>query len=185
MVKPVKDQSEIANDDSPLEEKWGAWGRQVEENIMVKTGTARVMAPAGYVDKVLDTVVNNLEVTNNLEIEPEVRCRLLPRLLSPSRSATRLSSVAAWSMFFLTRPAFRRFLRTGSATSSSGTAAWARSMPSSTGCASTKKRTFHHFGFTHTPEEEEAATQEGIKLLKNSPYKDHLQMHNCFFGGAE
>ena len=28
-------------------------------------------------DKVLETVVNNLEVTNNLDIQPEIRCRVL------------------------------------------------------------------------------------------------------------
>jgi len=38
------------------------------------------------VDKVLATVVNNLEVTNNLAIEPEVRCRVL--LTSPLESFT-------------------------------------------------------------------------------------------------
>ena len=37
-----------------------------------------------------------------------------------------------------------------------------------------EKETFHHFGFIHSPEEEEAATQEGIKLLKNFAYKDQL-----------
>ena len=37
-----------------------------------------------------------------------------------------------------------------------------------------EKETFHHFGFAHTPEEEQAATHEGIELLKKSPYKDHL-----------
>src|ERR1700752_4150604 len=35
------------------------------------------MAPRGEVDKVLDTVVNNLEVTNNLDIQPEVQCRVM------------------------------------------------------------------------------------------------------------
>jgi len=35
------------------------------------------MARYGDVDKVLETVVNNLEVTNNLDIQPEVRCRVL------------------------------------------------------------------------------------------------------------
>jgi hypothetical protein len=35
-----------------------------------------------------------------------------------------------------------------------------------------EKETFRHFGFTHTPEEEQAATREGIELLKKSPYKD-------------
>ena len=36
-----------------------------------------LVAPKGEVDGVLDTVVNNLEVTNNLNIEPEVHCRVL------------------------------------------------------------------------------------------------------------
>src|SRR5262249_26521957 len=34
------------------------------------------------------------------------------------------------------------------------------------------KDTFKHFDFARTPEEEEAARQKGIELLKNSPYKD-------------
>jgi hypothetical protein len=35
-----------------------------------------------------------------------------------------------------------------------------------------EKETFRHFGFARTPEEEQAATQRGIELLRNSPYKD-------------
>jgi hypothetical protein len=43
-----------------------------------------------------------------------------------------------------------------------------------------EKETFHHFGFTHTPEEEQAATQKGIELLKNSPYQGHLGSAQMF-----
>jgi len=35
-----------------------------------------------------------------------------------------------------------------------------------------ERETFRHFGFARTPEEENAATQEGKKLLSKSPYKD-------------
>jgi hypothetical protein len=35
-----------------------------------------------------------------------------------------------------------------------------------------EKETFRHFGFARTPEEEQAANQKGIELLRNSPYKD-------------
>ncbi|PYU63499.1 MAG: hypothetical protein DMG55_00200 [Acidobacteria bacterium] len=35
-----------------------------------------------------------------------------------------------------------------------------------------EKETLRHFGFTFTPDEEQAATQEGIELLRKSPYKD-------------
>ncbi len=36
-----------------------------------------LLAPPGDVDKLLETVVNNLEVTNNIDIEPEVHARVL------------------------------------------------------------------------------------------------------------
>jgi len=36
-----------------------------------------LIAPKGEVDKVLETVVNNLEVTNNIDVEPDVRCRVM------------------------------------------------------------------------------------------------------------
>jgi hypothetical protein len=35
-----------------------------------------------------------------------------------------------------------------------------------------EKETFRHFGFARTPEEEQAANQKGIELLKKSPYKE-------------
>src|SRR5260370_25034411 len=35
------------------------------------------MSPEGEVEKILETVVNNLEVTNHLDIDPEVNCRVL------------------------------------------------------------------------------------------------------------
>jgi hypothetical protein len=36
------------------------------------------------------------------------------------------------------------------------------------------KETFRHFGFARTPDEENAANTEAIKLLNNSPYKNQL-----------
>ena len=44
------------------------------------------MAPEGEVDKVLETVVANLEITNDLDIQPPVRCRVL--LTTPLESFT-------------------------------------------------------------------------------------------------
>jgi hypothetical protein len=43
-----------------------------------------------------------------------------------------------------------------------------------------EKDAFHHFGFARTPEEEQAAEQKGIELLKNSPYKDQLATPQLF-----
>ena len=35
------------------------------------------MSPPGEVDKALEIIVNNLEVTNNLDIQPEIQCRVM------------------------------------------------------------------------------------------------------------
>jgi hypothetical protein len=170
---PVKDQSEIANDYSPLEAK-RAWGRQAEDNVAAKMEQLGVMAPYGDVDKVLETVVNNLEVTNNLDIQPAVRCRVLMTstlesftightivlsrgLVDVLPDEASLAAILAHELGHVvlghrvgTQYAFFNRLRFD------------------------EKETFHHFGFTHTSEEEQAATREGIELLKKSPYKDHL-----------
>jgi hypothetical protein len=85
-VKDVTDKSGGgANDMTPLDSKH-KWQREAEDNVLDRMERAGVLAPAGEVTKVLETVVNNLEVTNNLNIEPEVRCRVL--LTTPLESFT-------------------------------------------------------------------------------------------------
>lgn len=62
------------------------WQAQAEDNVLSRMQKAALVAPAGEVEKVLETVVNNLIVTNNLEIQPDVHCRVL--LTSPIESFT-------------------------------------------------------------------------------------------------
>ena len=168
---PVKDQTEIGNDYSPLQAK-RAWGRQAEDNVATKMEQLGLMAPYGDVDKVLETVVNNLEVTNNLDIQPAVRCRVLMTstlesftmghtivlsrgLVDVLPDEASLAAILAHELAHVvlghrmgTQFAFFNRLRFE------------------------EKETFRHFGFIRTPEEEQAATQEGIELLKKSPYRD-------------
>src|SRR5204863_6605733 len=73
---PVKDEAEGANDYSPVQAE-RSWDRQAENNVMDSMEQLGLMALYGEVDKVLEAVVNNLEVTNGLDIQPEVRCRVL------------------------------------------------------------------------------------------------------------
>jgi hypothetical protein len=48
-----------------------------------------------------------------------------------------------------------------------------------------EKDTFRHFGFQRTPEEEHAASEEAIKLLNNSPYKNQLGNAGLFLSALE
>jgi hypothetical protein len=85
-VKDVSDRSgDSANEMSPIDSKH-KWQREAEDNVLDRMERAGLLAPAGEVTKVLETVINNLEITNNLNIEPEVRCRVL--LTTPLESFT-------------------------------------------------------------------------------------------------
>jgi hypothetical protein len=71
--QPLKDGS-TASGISPLESQ-RFWEHQAESNILERLEKAGLMAPPSPVDEVLNTVVNNLIVTNNLAVE--AKCRVL------------------------------------------------------------------------------------------------------------
>ncbi len=81
----VRDRSEAAQDATPVESV-RRFSREAEDNVLERLQNAGLLAPEGDVDKVLLTVVNNLVVTNNLNIAPGVRARVL--LTSPLESFT-------------------------------------------------------------------------------------------------
>jgi hypothetical protein len=71
--KPVEDRSAAA-EISPLESQ-RSWERQAEANVLERLQKSGLLAPASAVDEVLNTVVNNLIVTNKLGVE--AKCRVL------------------------------------------------------------------------------------------------------------
>lgn len=70
---PIRDQA-VTQDLSPLESQ-RVWSRQAEENVLDRLERSGLLAPQGDVEQVLNTVVNNLIVTNELNLE--VQCRVL------------------------------------------------------------------------------------------------------------
>jgi len=72
----VEDNGDAGEHNSPVLSQ-RAWLRQAEDNVLARMQKAGVLAPEGEVDKVLQTVVNNLEITNNLTMDPPIRCRVL------------------------------------------------------------------------------------------------------------
>jgi hypothetical protein len=132
------------------------------------------------VDKVLETVVTNLEITNGLEIEPQVRCRVL--LTTPLESFTightivlsrglldvlpdeaSLAMVLAHELGHVlsghdldTRYAFTDQILVGD------------------------KQAMDRFLFERDPSEELQADNRAVELLDNSPYKDDLATAGLF-----
>ena len=79
-VDSVTDESAAAQDASPLQAE-RVWQQQAEDNVVERLTSAGLLAPDGDVDHILQTVVNNLEVTNNIDLPRPVRTRVL--LTSP------------------------------------------------------------------------------------------------------
>src|SRR5207248_673731 len=81
----VKDNVDQAEENSPVR-ALRAWERDAEDNVIQRLEKAGLMAPPGEVNKVIETVVTNIEITNKLDIQPEIRARVL--LTSPLESFT-------------------------------------------------------------------------------------------------
>jgi hypothetical protein len=62
------------------------WEQEAEMNVIDRLEKAGLLAPAGEVEQVLDTVLNNLQATNDIALERPVRARVL--LTSPLESFT-------------------------------------------------------------------------------------------------
>jgi len=175
----VNDQSDIANDATPVVAE-RMWERQAEDNAVERLQKIGLLAPSGEVDKILQTVVNNLLVTNNIDLQSDVRCRVL--LTSPLESFTightivisrglldvlpdeaSLAMVMAHELShivlghkFDTKLAFNDRLFFPDETS------------------------FQRLDFKHPSADEEAADTKALELLKNSPYKDKLGSAGLF-----
>jgi hypothetical protein len=70
---------------SPIESQ-RRWEQEAETNVIERLEKASLLAPPGDVEKILETVINNLLVTNNIELETQVHARIL--LTSPLESFT-------------------------------------------------------------------------------------------------
>jgi len=173
---PVSDRSKT-EDASPVEGQ-RSWLRQAEENIVQRLEKSGLLAPAGEVDRVLNTVVNNLLATSNLDLE--VQCRLL--LTTP------LESFAVGHTIVVSR---------GLVDVLPDEASLAMVLASELAHITLDHRTDTRFAFSdqtmfeeqqilqrlrfnRPPPEITAASQEAVKMLARSPYKDKLANAGLF-----
>jgi hypothetical protein len=176
---PVNDDSKSANDLSPIQAQ-RSWDHQAEDNLTDRLERIGLMSPKGEVDKVLETVVNNLEVTNNIDLDPEVRCRVL--MTSTLESFT-LGHTIVLSRGLIDVLPDEASLATILAHELSHVVLGHR-LDSQYAFFDQllvdDKDTFRHFGFARTPDEEAAANAKAIQILNNSPYKNQLGNASLF-----
>ena len=172
-VEDVKDVSANAQDLSPLEAQ-RAWQQQAEDNVLDRLQKAGLLAPAGDVDKVLQTVVNNIEITNNIDLPRPVRARVM--VTSP------LETFSVGNTIIISRGLIDTLPDEASlaAVLSHELAHIVLGHNLGSKFAFTDRMlfsdesTYQNFGFRHNPEEEKAADDKAVELLKNSPYAQKL-----------
>jgi hypothetical protein len=178
-VDSVKDESASAQDASPLQAE-REWQQQAEDNVIERLTRAGLLAPDGDVDHILQTVVNNLEVTNNIDLPRPVRTRVL--LTAPletfsvgntiviSRGLIDVlpdeASLAAVLAHELAHIVLGHNLGSKYAFND-------RMLFSD-------DSTYQNLGFKHIPEEEQAADKKAVEILKNSPYAQKLDNVGLF-----
>ena len=178
-VDSVTDESAAAQDASPLQAE-RVWQQQAEDNVVERLINGGLLAPAGDVDRILQTVVNNLEVTNNIDLPRPVRTRVL--LTSPletfsvgntiviSRGLVDVlpdeASLAAVLAHELAHIVLGHNLGSKFAFND-------RMLFSD-------DSTYQNLGFKHIPEEEQAADKKAVEILKNSPYAQKLDNVGLF-----
>ena len=174
----IQDQA-ASTDRSPIEAQ-REWQHQAEINVVDRLQRTGLVAPPGEVDKVLETVVNNIEVTNNLDIQPDVRCRVMLTgtlemfsightivlsrgLIDVLPDEASLATMLAQELadIILTKPS---------------TDQWGFNDTTTV----TATEALGHFSFKDSPAQIQQDSQKAVELLKNSPYKDKLASAGLF-----
>ncbi len=180
----VKDQSQNVQDMSPIASQ-RQWESQAEENVVERLQRASLLAPAGDVDKVLQTVVNNLEITNNIDVQPEIHCRVL--LTAPLETFTIGHTIVISRGLLDTLPdeaTLAAVLAHELAHVVLGHRLDTRYAFSDRMLFS-DELTFQKFALQHPAADEDAADKKAFELLQNSPYKDKLQTVGLFLRQLE
>jgi len=173
-----------ANEISPVQSQH-LWEREAEDNLLDRMERAGILAPDGEVSKVLQTVVNNLEITNNLNIEPEVRCRVL---LTTPLEAFIVGHTIVVSRGLLDVLPDESSLATVLAPELAHIALGHRvntKYSFSDRMLFPDERVFRQIDLVQKSQDEQAADHRGLELLQNSPYKDKLAGAGLFVRALE
>jgi len=178
-VDAVQDDSPTAQDASPLAAQ-REWQQQAEDNVVERLTRAGLLAPEGDVDKILMTVVNNIEVTNNIDLPRPVRTRVL--LTTPLETFSVGNTIVVSRGLVDTLPdeaSLAMVLAHELAHIVLGHNLGSQYAFNDRMLFSDES-TYQNLGFKHIPEEEAAADKKAIEMLKNSPYAQKLDSAGLF-----
>jgi Zn-dependent protease with chaperone function len=180
----VSDQTDSDNAIVPVESEH-KWEREAEDDVLDRLQRAGLLAPEGEVSKVLETVINNLEITNKLDIQPEVRARVL--LTTPLESFT-VGHTVVISRGLLDVLPDEASLATVLA-HELGHIVLGHRLDTKYAFGDRlvfpDEDTFARIQLARDPQQEVAADKKAVELLQNSPYKDKLGTAGLFLRALE
>jgi hypothetical protein len=151
------------------------WEQEAEANVLERLEAIGLLAPAGEADKVLETVLNNLVVTNKLNLERPLHARIL--LTSPLESFT-VGRTIVLSRGLIDVLPDEASLATMLAHELSHVALGHQLIDTKFSFADRLMvpdgELLETLRFRRTPKEEAAADEKVIEVLGNSPYRDKL-----------
>ncbi len=178
----IEAETEIEDDNeskhvSPVEGR-RIWARQAADNVTYRLEKSGLLAPVGEIDEVLNTVLNNLLVTNNIHLDVYSRVLLTTPLetfsvgeaILVSRGLIDVLPDEASLAAVLATELAHIVLGHGTETM------WAfsdRTMFEDT-------EVLKELDFTRVPEQVEAANVKALEMLRKSPYADNLGQAGLF-----
>jgi len=172
-VEAVKDESAVAQDLSPLEAQ-RAWQQQAEDNVVERLQKAALIAPAGDVDKVLQTVVNNIQITNDVDLPRPVHARVMVTYPLETFSVGNTIIISRGLLDTLPDEASLAAVLSHELAHIVLGHNLGSKFAFNDRMLFSDESTYQNFGFRHNPEEETAADAKAVELLKNSPYAQKL-----------
>ena len=178
----IEAESEVEDDEgskhvSPVEGR-RIWARQAADNVTYRLETSGLLAPVGEIDEVLNTVLNNLLVTNNIHLDVYSRVLLTTPLetfsvgeaILVSRGLIDVLPDEASLAAVLATELAHIVLGHGTETM------WAfsdRTMFEDT-------EVLKELDFARGPEQVEAANEKALEMLRKSPYAEKLGQAGLF-----
>jgi hypothetical protein len=178
-VDSVKDETPSTTDASPLEAQ-REWQQQAEDNVVERLQESGLVAPEGEVDKVLLTVVNNLIVTNNIDLPRPVRTRVMITSPLETFSVGNTIVVSRGLIDVLPDEASLAMVLSHELAHIVLGHNLGSKFAFNDRMLFSDESTYSNFGFRHNPEEETAADAKAMELLKNSPYAQKLDVPSLF-----